>query len=78
MVYHGVGQSISAYHDGVYMGDQNFRKNSAQIGTLVRGNGQVVIGKRQHPTFALHSTADVDKVKMYNRQLSAQEIENMY
>ena len=37
-----------------------------------------MIGKRQFPTFALHSTADVDEVKMYNRQLSAQEIENMY
>ena len=41
----------------------------------ISGNGEVVIGRRLGDQYA---SAFVDEIKMYNRQLSQEEIINMY
>ena len=72
MVYHGVAQGITAYHDGAEVGTKT---EKAFYGDKSNGNGQVLIGKRYGGP---HISISVDEIKFYNRQLSEQEIGNMY
>ena len=71
MVYHGVAQGITAYHDGTEVGTDTEK----YAGPKPNGNGQVLIGKRYGDP---HTSVSVDEIKFYNRQLSEQEIGNMY
>ena len=70
-IYHGVEQGITAYQDGSLLGTDTSRWTA----TRISGNGEVVIGKRDGAKYA---SAFVDEIKMYNRQLSQEEIANMY
>ena len=71
MVYHGVEQGITAYQDGIKVGTDTSRNPFSRPS----GNGEVVIGRRFG---ALYASAFVDEIKMYNRQLSQEEIATMY
>ena len=74
MVYHGVGQGITAYQDGSLLGNDMSR----EVGSKTSGNGEVVIGRRAGLYNTLYASALLDEIKMYNRQLSQEEISNMY
>ena len=74
MVYHGVGVGITIYQDG---------REIATTTTMIAeskptGNGQVVIGKRTGRFGDRYTSVSVDEIKFYNRQLSEQEISDMY
>ena len=75
MVYHGVRQGITGYVDGSQIGTGT----SINPGHGGMGTGQVVIGRRvfseEGPRYA---SVQVDELRMYNRQLSKEEIANMY
>ena len=71
MVYHGVEQGITAYQDGSLIVSDTSRVPASRIS----GNGEMVIGRRIGTKYA---SAYVDEIKMYNRQLSQDEIANMY
>ena len=71
MVYHGEGMGITAYQDGSLI--QNEASKVMLDGTKPTGNGNTIIGKRERYISML-----LDEVKMYNRQLSQNEIQNMY
>ena len=71
MVYRGVEQGITAYQDGSLIGSDTSRVPA----TRITGNGEVVIGRRIGTKYA---SVLVDEIKMYNRQLSQEEIANMY
>ena len=45
---------------------------------LLLGNGRVEIGRRVLTSNARYASTYVDEIKMYNRQLSESEIQNMY
>ena len=72
MVYHGVGQGITVYHDGRKIATDTSKKF---LGSKPKGNGQVLIGKREAGDY---TNVNVDELKFYNRQLSQKEIGNMY
>ena len=72
MVYHGVGQGITVYHDGTEVGTDI---EKAFFGPKPMGNGQTLIGKRGSGSY---TSVSVDEIKFYNRQLSQEEIGNMY
>ena len=72
MVYHGVGQGITVYHDGTEVGTDT---EKALLPPKPMGNGQVLIGQRQGNRYL---SVSVDEIKLYNRQLSQEEIGNMY
>ena len=78
MVYHGVEQGITAYQDGSLVDSDTSRTAFAQISEHISGNGEVVIGRRVGFRNTLYASAFVDEIKMYNRQLSQEEITNMY
>ena len=71
MIYHGEGLGITAYQDGSLI--QNQASKVVVNGTKPRGNRNTVIGKRERYVSML-----LDEVKMYNRQLSLEEIQNIY
>ena len=71
LAYHGVNQGITAYQDGREIGNTMTRQSVDRIA----GNGEVVIGRRLGSQYA---SAFVDEIKMYNRQLSQEEVTNMY
>ena len=74
MVYHGVGQGITGYVDGSQIGtDTEITPDPKE-----RGTGRVVIGWRAYYDGRRYASAHVDEIKMYNRQLSREEIANMY
>ena len=67
MVYHGVGQGITGYVDGREIGTDT----EITPGPKERGTGwREIYGRR-------YASAFVDEIKMYNRQLSQEEIANM-
>ena len=72
MIYHGVGLGITVYHDGTEVGADT---EKAFFGPKPMGNGQTLIGKRGASSY---TSVSVDEVKFYNRQLSQEEIGNMY
>ena len=73
MVYHGVGQGITGYVDGSQIGyDTQIYAGGTGVGT-----GQVVIGRRVFGWGPRYASAYVDELKMYNRQLSQEEIAKM-
>ena len=74
MVYLGVEQGITVYHDGSQVGTDTSR----EAATRISGNGEVVIGRRAGLYNTLYASAYVDEIKLYNRQLSEDEITNMY
>ena len=74
LVYHGFEQGITAYQDGGLVGSGTSRNAFAQTS----GNGEVVIGRRVGYRDTLYASAFVDEIKLYNRQLSQEEIANMY
>ena len=65
MVYHGAGQGISVYHDGSKIGTDRDKASKS----TVAGSGRVD---------RINGSTYVDEIKMYNRQLSESEIQNMY
>ena len=73
MVYHGFGVGITGYLDGRKIGTDTEK----QAKSRKTGSGNLVIGKRnligEH-----YATASVDEIKMYNQQLTQQEICAMY
>ena len=74
MVYHGVGVGITVYNDARVIGT-----DTVKIGlSKPAENGQVVIGKRSYGSEDDYSSVSVDEIKFYNRQLSQDEISNMY
>ena len=74
MIYHGVGQGITVYQDESKIGNDT----SKGVSYTPTGNGQVVIGKRNGGQGNRYTSASVDEIKFYNRQLTQQEISNMY
>ena len=70
-MYHGDGQGITAYHDGTKIGTDTDKNTGNKIG----GNGRVVIGRRVITSGAYYASTYVDEIKMYNRQLSENEIQ---
>ena len=74
LVYHGVDQGITVYHDGSQVGTDTSR----EAATRISGDGEVAIGRRAGLYNTLYASALVDEIKMYNRQLSQKEITNMY
>ena len=66
MVYVGTGSGIIVYHDGIEVGRDTHKETYA---TISSGSGRLFIDM---------SITFVDEVKMYNRQLSVQEICKMY
>ena len=75
MVYHGVGMGIPAYQDGLNIGTTT---GKTSLSPKPRGGGRVEIGRRVLHSGPFYASAYVDEVKMYNRQLSESEIQNMY
>ena len=75
MVYHGVEQGLTAYQDGIEIGAD---LDIATAGPKTSGNGLVYIDKRNFGVGYYYSSASVDEIKMYNRQLTQQEICDMY
>ena len=71
MIYHGEGLGITAYQDGSLI--QTQASKVVVDGTKPRGNGNTIIGKRER-----YVSMFLDEVKMYNRQLSLEEIQKMY
>ena len=71
MMYHGTGKGITVYEGGVIIGLTTSKIEV--IGSKPIGNGYTVIGKRE-----MFITMHLDEIKMYNRQLSVDEIQNMY
>ena len=74
MVYHGAGQGITVYHDGSKIGTDTDKTSFSSIA----GNGRVEIGRRVLLSGAYYASTYVDEIKMYNKQLSESEIQNMY
>ena len=74
MVYHGVGVGITIYHDG----REIVRVSGTTGGSNPIGNGQVVVGRRTIAAGDRYASASVDEIKFYNRQLTQEEISNMY
>ena len=74
MVYHGVGVGITVYQDGREIGTDTEKV----VLSKPAGNGQVVIGRRNNGAMHHYASVSVDEIKFYNRQLTQQEISNMY
>ena len=72
-VYHGVGQGITAYKDGEVVGTDTTKTS----GSLPQGSGTLVVGRRVLQN-TVYVSALVDEIKLYNCQLSEEEINNLY
>ena len=70
MVYYGVGQGITGYVDGRQIGTDTIKDPTINE----MGNGWVVIGSRVLTHGTKYVSASVDEIKLYNRQLSEEEI----
>ena len=74
IVYHGLGNGFTVYEDGTQIGaDLDITIANA----APSGNGLVYIGRR-YISGDRYATATVDEIKFYNRQLTQQEICDMY
>ena len=71
----GVGNGFTAYEDGIQIGAD---LDITTADPKTSGNGLVYIGKRNPGDADYYSSASVDEIKMYNRQLTQQEICDMY
>ena len=71
MVYHGTGSGISVYQDGISVGTDTVKEGG---GHKPSGDGHVVIGRRVTEGGTFYVSVYVDEVRMYNRQLSEDEI----
>ena len=74
MVYHEAGQGISVYHDGSKIGTDTDKASKS----TVAGSGRVEIGRRVLPGGTYYASTYVDEIKLYNRELSENEIQDMY
>ena len=74
MAYHGAGQGITAYVDGTQIGRDTGKISSSKN----TGDGWVSVGKRTVAGGGHYVSASVDEIKFYNRQLTQQEICDMY
>ena len=72
MVYHGTGSGITVYQDGIRVGTSTVKESGSV--SKPRGDGRVFIGKRVTAGNQRYTSVLVDEVKMYNRQLSEDEI----
>ena len=75
MVYHGAGQGLTAYQDGIEVGTDTVK---TYFGSKRNGDGDVVIGRWLLPASSRYASVYVDELKMYNMQLSEEEICKMY
>ena len=77
MVYHGTGSGITVYQDGIKVGTSTVKVST---GSKPNGNGRVFIGRRDLGSRlgARYASTYVDEIKMYNNQLSEDEICKMY
>ena len=76
MVYHGTGSGITVYQDGIRVGTSTVKVST---GSKPSGNGHVFIGRRDLGKLgARYASTYVDEIKMYNDQLSEEEICKMY
>ena len=73
MVYHGTGSGISVYQDGIRVGTSTVKVGGSSD-PKTSGDGRVLIGKRVTTGNQRYTSVLVDEVKMYNRQLSEDEI----
>ena len=71
MVYHGTRSGITVYQDGSEVGTSTGKVSG---GSMPSGDGNVFIGKRITPGGTFYASVYVDEVKMYNKQLSEDEI----
>lgn len=71
MVYHGTGSGITVYQDGIRVGTSTVKMSG---GSKPSGDGNVYIGRRITHAGSSYASVYVDEVKMYNRQLSEDEI----
>ena len=74
MVYHGLGQGMTVYHDGTEVGSDTSRASAS----MATGNGDLFIGRRLGNSGSHYASVYVDGLKLYNRQLSDDEIAQMY
>ena len=72
MVYHGTGSGITVYQDGIRVGTSTVKMDGSTVKRS--GDGRVFIGKRVATGSQRYTSVLVDEVKMYNRQLSEDEI----
>ena len=70
MVYHGVGQGITVNYNGIEGGSDTSRVSASRV----LGNGDLFIGRRLDQSGPLYASVYVDELKLYNRQLSEDEI----
>ena len=73
LICHGPQDGISVYHDTTQVGMSMKYGRSTTPGT-----GQTLIGARDILASPYYTSVAVDEVKMWNRQISENEIENMY
>ena len=74
MIYHGPQGFITVYHDATEVGTPSRYPRATTSGT-----GQMLIGARDiEEVSPYYSSVAVDEVKMWNRQISEDEISNMY
>ena len=71
MVYHGTRSGITVYQDGTEVGRSTVKEG---VGSKPSGDGSVFIGRRVTLGGTFYGSVYVDEVKMYNRELSENEI----
>ena len=74
LIYHGEVEGTTLYHDKAKVGSQT----SLFAQPMNKGTGIVFIGRRIDWSRSLYSSVYVDELKMYNRQLSQDDISRMY
>ena len=76
LVYHGPnnGQGITVYQDGTQVEHDDTRYNQL----YTRGSGSMVIGRKYTFKDDHYTSVAVDELTMWNRQLSVQEIQDIF
>ena len=75
LIYHGEVEGTTLYHDKAKVGSQTSLLFAQPMN---EGTGIVFIGRRIDWSRSVYSSVYVDELKMYNRQLSQEEITDMY
>ena len=76
LVYHGPndGEGITVYHDGTQVEHDDTRYNRS----YTTGPGSMVIGRKYTNRDDYYTSVVVDELTMWNRQLSVQEIQDIF
>ena len=76
IVYHGPnnGEGFTVYHNGIGVAHDNFRSASSHNA----GPGSMVIGRTFTDVDDEYASVCVDELTMWNRQLSFQEIQDIF